>query len=161
MTYHLIVAIQNINMSLYKHLQIIIMGVMSTCTVILFGLMNQLPPPVDYSYLKSAQSIEVFYIRLLPCPNRFIFLKDIGGCYCDPVLQNNNVIFVKFCNISDAMIQRPANSWIAAANISTYYYASANCPFDYCQPDTSYINLQYPDTHCQYNRSGFCVDIVQ
>ena len=59
------------------------------------------------------------------------------------------------------MIQHPANSWIAAANISTYY-ASANCPFDYCQPDTSYINVQYPDIHnVSTVEVDYCVDIVQ
>ena len=104
-------------------------------------------------YLKYAQTIiETFYISILPCPIGFSFIKHERACHCDPVLQND-LIFVKSCNIDDATIQCPANSWIAISDINSYY-VSLNCPFDYCLPESSYINLPNPDTQCQYDRTG-------
>ena len=73
----------------------------------------------------------------------------------DPVL-NSDIISVTSCNLDDATILRPANSWIFATKYddTQYYKVSSHCPFDYCVPYASYVNLSSPDTQCQFKRSG-------
>ena len=34
------------------------------------------------------------------------------------------------------------------------YHVSLHCPFDYCLPHSSQLNLSTPDLQCQFNRSG-------
>ena len=53
-------------------------------------------------------------------------------------------------------IPRPANSWISAhtVNNSHSYHVSLHCPYDYCLPHSSHLNLSTPDSQCQFNRSG-------
>ena len=110
-------------------------------------------------YLRSNRHIEAFYIQLLPCPIGFFSCTNDNGCQCDPLLQTD-LLFVKSCNIDDATIQRPGNSWISYGYNQHHLSVSPNCPFDYCIPHSSYINVQYPDTQCQYNRTsalcGYC-----
>ena len=57
---------------------------------------------------------------------------------------------------NDATILRPANSWIIAVknNHAQLYKVSSNCPFNYCLQTASNINLSFPDSQCQFNRSG-------
>ena len=106
-------------------------------------------------YLDSTDSLEMFYVDLQPCPLGFSLQEDEKGCVCDPVL-NSDIISVTSCNLDDATILRPANSWIFAAkyNDTQYYKVSSHCPFDYCIPHASYVNLSSPDTQCQFKRSG-------
>ena len=99
--------------------------------------------------------IDVYHISMIPCPVGFI-LNDVEGfCQCDPLLKGN-VIFITDCNINDQTILRPANSWISGdtVNNSYTYDVSLECPFDYCIPHQSYINLATPDLRCQFNRCG-------
>ena len=109
-------------------------------------------------YLDSTDSLEMFYVDLQPCPLGFSLQEDQKGCVCDPVL-NSDIISVISCNLNDATnptILRPANSWISATkyNDTQYYKVSSHCPFDYCIPHASYVNLSSPDTQCQFKRSG-------
>ena len=106
-------------------------------------------------YLESTDSIETFYVDLQPCPLGFSLDIDEHACICDPVL-NSNIIAVTSCNLNNATIQRPANSWIFASkyNDTQLYKVSSQCPFDYCIPHTSYISLSSPDIQCQFERSG-------
>ena len=69
---------------------------------------------------------------------------------------NCDVITVTTCNLADGTILRPTNSWISAdtVNGSHRYHVSSQCPFDYCLPYSSYLNLSTPDMQCQFNRSG-------
>ena len=39
-------------------------------------------------------------------------------------------------------------------NNSHSYHVSLHCPFDYCLPHSSQLNLSTPDSQCQFNRSG-------
>ena len=106
-------------------------------------------------YLDSTDSLEIFYVDLQPCPLGFSLEKDAKGCVCDPVL-NSDIISVTSCNLDDATILRPANSWILATKYddTQYYKVSSHCPFDYCIPYASYVNLSSPNTQCQFKRSG-------
>ena len=104
-------------------------------------------------YLRSSHSIyrtDIYYITQLPCPVGFIKMK--GECQCDPSLAKYNIE----CDINDQTILRPANSWISATthNNSYTYHISLHCPFHYCLPHSSHLNLSTPNSQCQFNRSG-------
>ena len=106
-------------------------------------------------YLDSTDSMEIFYIDLQPCPLGFSLQEDKKGCVCDPVL-NSDIISVTSCILDDATILCPANSWIFATiyGNTQHYNVSSHCPFDYCIPHASYINLSSPDIQCQFKRCG-------
>ena len=106
-------------------------------------------------YLSSEGIPEIFYVKLLACPIGFSLQSHLQRCHCDTVL-DCNVISVTMCNLADGTILRPANSWISAdtVNGSHKYHVSSHCPFDYCLPHSSYLNLSTPDMQCQFNRSG-------
>ena len=106
-------------------------------------------------YLSSEGMPEIFYVKLLPCPVGFSLHSHLQKCHCDTVL-DCDVISVTTCNLTDGTILRPANSWISAdtVNGSHRYHVSSQCPFDYCLPYSSYLNLSTPDMQCQFNRSG-------
>ena len=97
---------------------------------------------------------DIYTITLLPCPKGFS-LHSEGYCSCDPVL-SSHIPSITHCNIDDQTIPRPANSWISAhtVNNSHSYQVSLHCPFDYCLPHSSHLNLSTPDSQCQFNRSG-------
>ena len=98
---------------------------------------------------------EMFYVQIKPCPVGFTLQSSKKSCYCDPLL-STDIISITSCNVNDETIQRPANSWIYAEtkNNSHTYYVSEQCPFDYCLPHTSNLNLSNPDSQCQLKRSG-------
>ena len=95
----------------------------------------------------------IYTIILLPCPRGFSL--HTGECECDPIL-SSYIPSLTHCNIDDQTIPRPANSWISAhtVNNSHSYHVSLHCPFDYCLPHSSHLNLSTPDSQCQFNRSG-------
>ena len=102
---------------------------------------------------------ETFYVTIDPCPKGFTrsqISKKV--CDCDPVLQDS-VLSIESCNLDNATILCPANSWISAdvAINDTHvqsYRISMTCPFDYCLSHSSYVNLSVPDMQCQFKRSG-------
>ena len=93
----------------------------------------------------------------------FTLQNDKKACYCDPLLRNEEV-YIRSCNINDRTILRPANSWISAVTVnnSHSYNISSQCPFDYCLPYSSHLNLSDPDSQCQFKRSGvMCAECQQ
>ena len=97
---------------------------------------------------------EMYTVTLKPCPIGFSLHLE-GDCQCDTIL-SSYIPSLTHCNIDDQTIPRPANSWISAhtVNNSHSYHVSLNCPFDYCLPHSSHLNLSTPDSQCQFNRSG-------
>ena len=91
-----------------------------------------------------------FYVKLLPCPPGFLFTQM--RCQCNPVLTLNG--YVKDCNINDQTVLRCPNSWIFYSQSLHTYQLSKNCPFDYCYPQSSKLNLNNPELQCQFSRSG-------
>ena len=106
-------------------------------------------------FIGLSEMPEMFYVEIKPCPMGFTLITSIKACYCDPLL-NNDKVSITSCNINDGTILRPANSWIFAetANISRSYDVSPQCPFDYCLPHPSHLNLSDPDSQCQFKRTG-------
>ena len=106
---------------------------------------------------------EMFYVQIKPCPMGFTLQNDKKACYCDPLLRNDEVSITS-CSINEGTILRPANSWISAltVNNSHSYNISSLCPFDYCLPSSSYLDLSNPDSQCQFKRSGVvCAECQQ
>ena len=102
--------------------------------------------------LNSRGVVNVFYVMLYPgCPRGFA--KYDNQCDCDRVLGK---LLTITCNINDRTILRPGNSWISATNnnYSHSYTVCQICPFDYCLPHSSHLHLSYPNSQCQFNRSG-------
>ena len=106
-------------------------------------------------YLGTEDVPEIFYVDLKACPPGFSLQHDRKGCSCDPNL-NTRYVSISSCNLDDATILRPANSWMSVERIndSYTYYVSPHCPFDYCLPYSSHHNLSDPDSQCQFYRSG-------
>ena len=98
--------------------------------------------------------LEMYTILLQPCPKGFS-LHPLGYCQCDPILASH-IPSLTTCDIDHQTIPRPANTWISAHTInnSHSYHVSLHCPFDYCLPHSSQLNLSTPDSQCQFNRSG-------
>ena len=97
---------------------------------------------------------QLYTIILQPCPKGFsLHLEEY--CQCDQIL-SSYIPSLTHCNIDDQTIARPANSWISAhtVNNSHSYHVSLHCPFDYCLPHSSQLNLSTPDSQCQFHRSG-------
>ena len=106
-------------------------------------------------FLKSTTDLDdhlnIFSIWQLACPTGFI--KIDKRCQCDPVLVQYGITN---CNINDQTILRTANSWISATTRSNSYtyLISLHCPFHYCLPHSSHLNVSTPNSQCQFNRSG-------
>lgn len=106
--------------------------------------------PKELLYL--TRLINIYTVKMLPCPKGFEFLPLKRHCECDSTLK----FLVTHCNINDQTVLRPANSWITATtfNDSHTYHVSSECPFDFCLPYPSRVNLATPDSQCQHNRAG-------
>ena len=105
-------------------------------------------------YLRTQQhDTEILFVQLKPCPPGFVL--DAEACQCDPQLVN---VGVTSCNLDNATILRPANSWIYAdtdsINNSHTYSVCLQCRFNFCLPHSSHLNLSDPDSQCQFNRTG-------
>ena len=107
-------------------------------------------------FIGLSEMPEMFYVQIKPCPVGFTLQSDKKSCYCDPLLINSDILSITSCNLDDETILRPANSWIIAdTNNNSYIYkVSPQCPFDYCLPHSSNLNLTNPDSQCQFKRSG-------
>ena len=103
-------------------------------------------------YLSTKEITETLYIKLTACPAGFVLSKQRGICFCDPLLDP----YVTSCNLNDETVLRSANSWLFAymVNESYEYKVSQHCPYDYCLPHQSHLNLSMPDTQCQFHRTG-------
>jgi len=112
--------------------------------------------------LTTYKHYDVFQVMLLPCPVGFTLLNGI--CNCDPYLVNSD-LQINTCYINELAITHPANSWINYRNQSneTHYSISPTCPMDYCSPSTTKLNLEHPDSQCQFHRTGMasCVHSVK
>ena len=101
--------------------------------------------------LPIGDKINLFTARQHSCPPGFT--KFDGICQCYP---NFKKIGITQCDINDQTILRPSNSWIftATKGNSELYHISLHCPFQYCVPHLSRLNLSNPNSQCQFNRCG-------
>ena len=79
-------------------------------------------------------------------------------CICDSELSP----YITECNITtSSVLRKDTNSWITYINDTDppKYVIYQNCPFDYCQPQTKNITINFnlpngADTQCAYNHTG-------
>ena len=106
-------------------------------------------------YLRTEDMPEIFNVTIRPCPIGFSLHSKRRTCDCDTTL-NMHDLSITSCNLDDETILRPANSWLSGSTVngSHTYRVIPSCPFDYCLPHLSHLNLSDPDTQCQFSRSG-------
>ena len=92
------------------------------------------------------------------CPVGFQPLSTKCECDCDSAMSP----YITECNITtSSVLRKDTNSWITYIN-DTYppeYVIYQNCPFDYCQPQTQSVTINFnlpngADSQCAYNRTG-------
>ena len=115
-----------------------------------------------YLIERNLQISDSFNINLKRCPLGFsLSIANYNRtCQCDQLLIQNALPIS--CKINNEMILRPPNSWISGKvenehevhHYKHIYQVSLNCPYDYCNPFPSHINLNQPDTQCEFNRTG-------
>ena len=127
-----------------------------SCNVYLWGSIKTVGL---YGIKPNLHFIDVFRIKISSCPLGFTLSKLLKICLCDPILRS--VIISPYgCNIDTQTIPRSASSWITGRTAridvdnSHTYQVSSHCPFDYCLPHSSHLNLSNPDSQCQFNRIG-------
>ena len=127
----------------------------NTCTKLAYNIFSENQPQCKLIlYNIEYKFPTVYYVNLLDCPAGFT-LDDIANqCDCDQKLTSFGI--VEECDIDNQTILRPANSWISATthNNSYTYHITLDCPFHYCLPHSSHLNLSTPNSQCQFNRSG-------
>jgi len=110
---------------------------------------------------RNLQISDRFKIQLKRCPLGFsLSTTNNRTCQCDQLLSQASLPIS--CDINNEMILRPSNSWISGKvenehEVHDYkyiYQVLLSCPYDYCSPLPSYINLNRPDTQCNFNRTG-------
>ena len=101
-------------------------------------------------FLRVTDDDKRFLIRRLSCPPGFVEINKI--CECDPMIVNYGITK---CDINNQTVLRPAKIWIiATVQIPYSYHITEYCPFHYCLPHSSHLNLSTPNSQCQFNRSG-------
>ena len=138
------------------------------CTDLTFNVNSQSDNQIinlfaDGPYGSSDLSIRMLDIQFLncTCPVGFQPINSESTsceCTCDSYLSP----YITNCNFKTSSILREGtNSWITYINNTDPpgYIVHPNCPFDYCQPQTTNvsINLNLPngaDAQCTYNRTG-------
>ena len=98
--------------------------------------------------------IPVFlHVNLLLGPFGFQPVK--GKCVCHLILLDNNIDTCFFHNRIGLFLRPP--HWIGLLNENKSWITiivQPHCPFDYCHSDDVNITAEFPNTQCQYQRSG-------
>ena len=79
-------------------------------------------------------------------------------CDCDSALS----LYITECDIAtSSVLRKDTNSWITYINDTDppEYVIYENCPFDYCQPQTQSVTINFnlphgADSQCAYDRTG-------
>ena len=101
--------------------------------------------------LPVSDNVNMFTVRQLQCPVGFTKIDGICQCY-----SKFKEVGITQCDITDQTVLRPADSWISASikTNSEIYHICLHCPFHYCNPHSTRLNLSYPNSQCQFNRCG-------
>ena len=97
----------------------------------------------------AEESRPTINVTLLPCPPGFQLSNVTAQCECAPLLKDRGLL----CNISGAvpLVQRTKSVWVSSyPNIILH----DDCSLDYCKPTPLWLQLDYSDEQCAYQRSG-------
>ena len=100
----------------------------------------------------SQNHLDVNFLPCDYCPIGFQ-ATPYCDCHCDPLLIPTYVIN---CSKDTESVLRRENVWISYTNGSGYIMFP-HCPFDYCLPSATFVNLNTPngsDEQCTFNRTG-------
>ena len=103
----------------------------------------------------SSLSISVSF---LSCPLGLVLSEN--NCQCSTVIRSINGTQ---CSIHwmPHPIRRSGNNWLSYDEEYNCTVAHNNCPFDYCNTSTVYLNLTHPDLQCTNGRSGILCGACQ
>ena len=108
----------------------------------------------------SSRSIHVHF---LPCQCQAGFMESQENewackCICHKQLQP----YLKGCNSSTSLLFRNSHAWmdiVTKNNMTDGYLVQRHCPYDYCLPPSSLVQINLnttggADAQCAFNRSG-------
>ena len=104
-------------------------------------------------YTKGPCSLDlVVQIEILGCSHGFEIRCNGNTCDCDQRLTR----FTDECDIETGTILKKNGSefWVGYDNDSQGLILHPHCPFDYCETDELYTDVDDSDAQCSYNRSG-------
>ena len=147
-----------------------IQSVVRNCTNLTFNVFS----PLDFETLNlysdgpcgsatlSTSNVTIQFIECT-CPVGFEPLSNSQSstkceCVCDSALSS----YITECNITtSSVLRQDTNSWITYINDTDppKYVIYQNCPFDYCQPQTQSVTINFnlpngADSQCAYDRTG-------
>ena len=147
-----------------------IQSVVRNCTILTFNVfspreeekLNLSPDGPCGSATLSTSHVTIEFIECT-CPVGFEPLSNSQSstkceCVCDSALSP----YIIECNITtSSVLRKDTNSWITYINDTDppEYVIYQNCPFDYCQPQTQSVTINFnlphgADSQCAYNRTG-------
>ena len=147
-----------------------IQSVVRNCTNLTFNVfspredekLNLSPDGPCGSATLSTSNVTIEFIECT-CPVGFEPLSNSQSstkceCVCDSALSP----YITECNITtSSVLRKDTNSWITYINDTDppEYVIYQNCPFDYCQPQTQSVTINFnlpngADSQCAYNRTG-------
>ena len=90
-------------------------------------------------------------LTLLPCPEGFHLTGSRLGCDCVPALITNDI----FCNFTHGIgyVYRNGTVWVDTLE-DNFILIQKRCPFQYCLPHLTGVDLRDPDTQCAMNHAG-------
>lgn len=124
------------------------------------------------SMSKNAQILPVLlstpvYVNLTlrSCPSGFVLSEESSKCVCHPSITRSHLT----CdiNVGNGIVKRSGQVWLSSRSA---FYSTANgsnsssnqedvvvsfhCPNGYCNESILNVSLDYPDTQCNFNRTG-------
>lgn len=124
---------------------------------------EQLPANINiYSRFKLirngllSQHVHINF-TLLDCPTGFsLTTMSPYICKCHPKLLENDI---RVCVINNhtGWIYRSGTIWVSdslSKNKSNSFVIHQYCPYHYCKPENTSVDLKNPDTQCAFNHSG-------
>ena len=147
-----------------------IQSVVRNCTNLTFNVfsphnfetLNISPDGPCGSATLSTSNVTIEFLNC-SCPVGFEPLSNSQSstkceCVCDSALSP----YITECNITtSSVLRKDTNSWITYINDTDppEYVIYQNCPFDYCQPQTQNVTINFnlpngADSQCAYDRTG-------
>ena len=100
----------------------------------------------------------VINVTLLTCPFGFELTGTPPTCDCAARLREVAEIS---CDIDTTLIHHPPSMWMGRYTTDDIILVHRNCPFDYCKPGRTSVNLSNPDEQCAPNRAGILCGACQ
>ena len=100
----------------------------------------------------------VINVTLLACPLGFELMGTPPTCGCAAPLRQVAGIN---CDIDTTLIHYPPSMWIGQYTTDNIIVVHRNCPFDYCKPGRTLVNLSNPDEQCDSNCAGILCGACQ